>query len=285
MGAEQSTERRAELDEKLVKTAQALDQEIEPDETLETADTTDGGSDKENHMYGSRSRRSRDKSSSRLSPQYVDDAPAHEEGKSMSSSRRSKRSSRGERGDRDRDRDRGDREDRDRDRDRRSSRGRGKEDEERGSSSRRERGEPRESGGRRDGSPLHEEEFPAGRAMGTKSPGTESAASHKIADESVPAPMPMADLMAYLQVVANNSSNLPLTRRDDPELGRTVSSLTSEEYAFKCAAFVPSNVRIIGGQFGRYGRVWDLPTSEVSCLPWPSCCCDISCVSILFARC
>jgi len=100
---------------------------------------------------------------------------------------------------------------------------------------------------------------------GFNSPGTDSLESKgRIADDAVQLDLPMADLMAYLQVVANNSSNLPLTRRDDPELGRTVSSLTAEEYAFKCAAFVPSNVRIIGGQFGKYGRVWDLPTSEVS---------------------
>jgi hypothetical protein len=76
----------------------------------------------------------------------------------------------------------------------------------------------------------------------------------------------MTDLMAYLQIVADNSSNLPLTRRDDPELGRTVSSLTAEEYETKCRAFVPANVRILGGMFGRYGKVWDLPTSEVSLL-------------------
>jgi hypothetical protein len=89
----------------------------------------------------------------------------------------------------------------------------------------------------------------------------------------------MADLMAYLQLVANNSSNLPLTRRDDPELGRTVSSLTPEEYATKCAAFVPSMVRIVGGQYGKYGSVWDLKTSEVSgppraffvCVAWVEC--------------
>ncbi len=88
--------------------------------------------------------------------------------------------------------------------------------------------------------------------------------SRIINDESVQLDLPMADLMAYLQVVANNSSNLPLTRRDDPELGRTVSSLTSEEYALKCAAFIPANVRILGGMYGKYGSVWDLPTSEVS---------------------
>ena len=82
-----------------------------------------------------------------------------------------------------------------------------------------------------------------------------------IADDQVHVNLAMADLMAYLQVVANNSNNLPLTRRDDPELGRMVSSLTSEEYARKSAAFVPADVRVIGGSFSKYGRVWDLPTS------------------------
>lgn len=88
--------------------------------------------------------------------------------------------------------------------------------------------------------------------------------SRRIADDQVQLDLPMAELMAYLQMVANHSSNLPLTRRDDPDLGRTVSSLTADEYAFKCAAFIPSKIRILGGQFGKYGRVWDLPTSEVS---------------------
>eukprot|EP00586_Coscinodiscus_wailesii_P020360 CAMPEP_0172504060 /NCGR_PEP_ID=MMETSP1066-20121228/174927_1 /TAXON_ID=671091 /ORGANISM="Coscinodiscus wailesii, Strain CCMP2513" /LENGTH=741 /DNA_ID=CAMNT_0013280057 /DNA_START=712 /DNA_END=2937 /DNA_ORIENTATION=+ len=83
-----------------------------------------------------------------------------------------------------------------------------------------------------------------------------------IHDETVKVNLAMADLMAYLQVVANNSSNLPLTTRDDPELGRTVSTLTAEEYARKSAAFLPSDVKIISGSFMKYGRVWDLPTSE-----------------------
>ena len=86
----------------------------------------------------------------------------------------------------------------------------------------------------------------------------------QITDSEVQLDIPMADLMAYLQVVANNSSNLPLTRRDDVELGNNiVSSLSEKEYEYKCNAFIPSNVRIIGGCFGRYGNVWDLPTSEV----------------------
>lgn len=86
--------------------------------------------------------------------------------------------------------------------------------------------------------------------------------SSHISDDQVHVNLAMADLMAYLQVVANNSNNLPLTRRDDPELGRTVSNLTPDEYARKSAAFIPSDVRVIGGSFTRYGRVWDLPTSE-----------------------
>jgi hypothetical protein len=81
-------------------------------------------------------------------------------------------------------------------------------------------------------------------------------------DEQIHVNLAMADLMAYLQVVANNSSNLPLTRRDDPELKRMVSNLTSEEYARKSTAFIPADVRVIGGSFTKYGRVWDLPTSE-----------------------
>lgn len=90
-----------------------------------------------------------------------------------------------------------------------------------------------------------------------------TAFSGHAAEEQVHVNIAMADLMAYLQVVANNSNHLPLTRRDDPELDRTVSTLTSEDYARKSAAFIPSDVRVIGGTFSRYGRVWDLPTTEV----------------------
>jgi hypothetical protein len=83
-----------------------------------------------------------------------------------------------------------------------------------------------------------------------------------IKDDQVHVNLAMADLMAYLQVVANNSNNLPLSRRDDPELAATVSALTAEEYARKSAAFIPADVRVIGGSFLKYGKVWDLPTSE-----------------------
>jgi hypothetical protein len=83
-----------------------------------------------------------------------------------------------------------------------------------------------------------------------------------IRDDQIQVNLAMADLMAYLQVVANNSNNLPLTPRDDPELHRMVSNLSSEEYARKSAAFIPADVRVIGGSFLKYGKVWDLPTSE-----------------------
>lgn len=92
---------------------------------------------------------------------------------------------------------------------------------------------------------------------------TPHARPSRRSDDQVNVNMPMADLMAYLQVVANNSNNLPLTIRDDPELDRAVTGLSSEDYARKSAAFVPADVRVIGGTFTRYGRVWDLPTSEV----------------------
>lgn len=91
---------------------------------------------------------------------------------------------------------------------------------------------------------------------------THSNVSSYVADEEVKVNLAMADLMAYLQIVANNSSNLPLTRRDDPEVHKSVSNLTSDEYARKSAAFVPADVRVIAGSFTKYGNVWDLPTSD-----------------------
>ena len=108
--------------------------------------------------------------------------------------------------------------------------------------------------------PLQEEEeelVPTSRGDNTS-----SMISSFVADDEVKVNLAMADLMAYLQVVANNSANLPLTRRDDPEVPKTVSSLTHDEYARKSAAFIPADVRVIAGSFTKYGRVWDLPTSE-----------------------
>ena len=54
------------------------------------------------------------------------------------------------------------------------------------------------------------------------------------------------DLLAYIKIVGENASNLPMTWRDDPELERMVSGLTSREYAQKADAFIPCDVRIIG---------------------------------------
>ena len=96
--------------------------------------------------------------------------------------------------------------------------------------------------------------------------GVEGEASLAVQDP-VHVNLAMADLMAYLQVVANNSNHLPLTRRDDPELDRSITTLTAEDYARKSAAFVPADVRVLGGVFSRHGRVWDLPTSTVSLSP------------------
>jgi hypothetical protein len=80
-----------------------------------------------------------------------------------------------------------------------------------------------------------------------------------VADDEVKVNLAMADLMAYLQVVANNSANLPLTRRDDPEVPKTVSSLTPDEYARKSAAFIPADVRVIAGSFTKYGESGTCP--------------------------
>lgn len=78
-------------------------------------------------------------------------------------------------------------------------------------------------------------------------------------DKNVLVNIEMTDLMAYLQVVANHSSNLPQTRRDDPEGEILISAVPDDLYAKKSAAFIPSDVRIIGASFLKYRRVWDLP--------------------------
>ncbi|GKY92346.1 hypothetical protein MPSEU_000205500 [Mayamaea pseudoterrestris] len=83
-----------------------------------------------------------------------------------------------------------------------------------------------------------------------------------IREEQILVNIAMSDLMAYLQVVANNSGQLPLTKRDDPDLEQSINVLSPEDYARKSAAFCPADVRIIGGVFTKYGPMWDLPTSE-----------------------
>ena len=84
-----------------------------------------------------------------------------------------------------------------------------------------------------------------------------------IQDDDVNVNLAMADLMAYLQLVAANSQDLPLTRRDDPELGKTVCTLSAQDYLKRAEAFLPCDVRVIGGSFTKYGRIRELPSSEV----------------------
>ncbi len=85
-----------------------------------------------------------------------------------------------------------------------------------------------------------------------------------VQDDDINVNLAMADLMAYLQLVAANSQDLPLTRRDDPELGKTVCTLSSLDYSKRAEAFLPCDVRVIGGSFTKYGRIRELPSSEVS---------------------
>ena len=78
--------------------------------------------------------------------------------------------------------------------------------------------------------------------------------------------------MAYLEIVGENADDLPLTWRDDPELGRTISSLTSKQYATKSDAFIPCDVRVIGGSCLKYSSTKAaLPDKEVSfsSIPFP----------------
>jgi len=123
-----------------------------------------------------------------------------------------------------------------------------------------------ESGGKQTARPrrARKSTAPSSKTHTQQSRDDENVGTNKINDDQINVNLAMADLMAYLQVVANNSNHLPLTRRDDPQLEKMVTSLTAEEYARKSAAFVPADIRMIGGTFTRYGRVWDLPTNGVS---------------------
>jgi len=69
----------------------------------------------------------------------------------------------------------------------------------------------------------------------------------------------IADILGYLKAVASHASNLPLTTRDDPGLGRTVSSLTAEQYSTKSKVFIPSDIRVIGGTSLKYDDNWEYP--------------------------
>ncbi len=72
------------------------------------------------------------------------------------------------------------------------------------------------------------------------------------------------DLLAYLQIVGEHSSSLPFTWRDDPLLGRTVSNLTSKEYARKADAFIPCDIRVIGATPNNIDRTDDRDVKDVS---------------------
>mmetsp|Transcript_16773 Transcript_16773/g.31782 ORF Transcript_16773/g.31782 Transcript_16773/m.31782 type:complete len:592 (+) Transcript_16773:45-1820(+) len=62
------------------------------------------------------------------------------------------------------------------------------------------------------------------------------------------------DILDYLTVVGRNSSNLPLTWRDDPQLVKIISTLTAKEYAQKADAFIPCDIRVIGASSAVFDR-------------------------------
>ncbi len=72
------------------------------------------------------------------------------------------------------------------------------------------------------------------------------------------------DLLAYMQIVGENASQLPYTWRDDPLLGRTVSTLTAKEYAKKADAFIPCDIRVIGSTSNALDRTVEREISDVS---------------------
>lgn len=74
------------------------------------------------------------------------------------------------------------------------------------------------------------------------------------------------DLIAYLEILGENATNLPLTWRDDPQLGRTISTLTTKEYARKADAFIPCDLRIIGATTVDAPRNADVPIKQVSAM-------------------
>ena len=88
--------------------------------------------------------------------------------------------------------------------------------------------------------------------------------SKKSKEDEIDQEQAKQDLLAYLEIVGENGSNLPLTRRDDPQLGRTVSTLTAKEYAKKADAFIPCDIRIIGATSVNYDRTAEVPIKDVS---------------------
>lgn len=70
------------------------------------------------------------------------------------------------------------------------------------------------------------------------------------------------DNLAYLENVGNNASNLPLTWRDDPQLVKSISTLTAKQYAQKADAFIPSDIRIIGASSAILDRKADVVIND-----------------------
>lgn len=98
-----------------------------------------------------------------------------------------------------------------------------------------------------------------------KKPTSKTMKQPKIKVDQIDTEQARQDLMAYLEIVGENADDLPLTWRDDPELGRSVSSLTAKQYATKADAFIPCDVRVISTTCTRYtGSRVRLPNKEVS---------------------
>jgi len=95
----------------------------------------------------------------------------------------------------------------------------------------------------------HESSQPSKNKLEKKKHSSQISKEDEIDDEQA-----RRDLIAYLEIVGENISNLPMTCRDDPQLGRTVSTLTSREYALKSDAFIPCDIRIIGSSSSRRDR-------------------------------
>jgi len=95
-------------------------------------------------------------------------------------------------------------------------------------------------------------------------PKAKQSRSKKSKEDEIDQEQAKQDLIAYLEIVGENASNLPLTWRDDPQLGRAVSTLTAKEYAKKADAFIPCDIRIIGATSVNYDRTADVPIKGVS---------------------
>lgn len=95
---------------------------------------------------------------------------------------------------------------------------------------------------------------------------SKKAESKMMKEDEIDQEQEKQDLLAYLQIVGEHSSNLPYTWRDDPLLGRTVTTLTSKEYAKKADAFIPCDIRIIGATSCNLDRTDDREIKDSMCI-------------------